>query len=164
MSVMTDVLRHGVKLGSATKRRAPQMVQLLLVALVAGVGLAAAVGMNVQDFEHSTLYITIATALLCFGLYMAGYGIDLGEARKHWRIVAVAITIGVIAKYLIIAGVAYVLTRDIRYAVLGMAVAQMDPLSVAALNNNPRMSPRTKTVLNMWASFDDPVTALITPV
>jgi len=153
-----------MQFGVKKREQAPQIAQLLAVLTVAAIGLAAAVGFTVRGFEHSGVYTTIATGLLCFGLYMAGYGIDLKEARKHWRVVTIAITVGVIAKYLIIAGIAYAITKDIRYAVLGMAVAQMDPLSVAALNSDPRMSRRTKTVLNMWASFDDPVTALATPV
>jgi NhaP-type Na+/H+ or K+/H+ antiporter len=95
---------------------------------------------------------------------MAGYGIDLSEARKHWRIVIIAITVGVLAKYAIIAGFSYLITGDWRYAAIGMAVAQIDPLSVAALSNDRRMSARTKTVLTMWASFDDPMTALATPI
>jgi NhaP-type Na+/H+ or K+/H+ antiporter len=140
------------------------LARLAVVALVATLGLAAALGFNIRGFEHSEFYIGIATSLLCFGLYMAGYGIDIIEAKRHWRIVLVAITVGVVAKYAIIASIAYWVTGDWRYAVAGMAVAQIDPLSVAALNNDDRMSPRTKTVLNMWASYDDPVTALAAPI
>jgi NhaP-type Na+/H+ or K+/H+ antiporter len=143
---------------------APQILQLAVVVFVASVGLIIAIGGNIRGFEHSPAYLYIATGLLCFGLYMAGYGIDLREARRHWRIVAIAITIGVLAKYVIIAGTAYLLTGDWRYVVVGMAVAQIDPLSVAALTNSNRMSARTRTVLTMWASFDDPMTALATPV
>jgi NhaP-type Na+/H+ or K+/H+ antiporter len=138
-------------------------LKLGIAVTVAMLGIAFAMGLNVHGFEHSRLYLYIATGLLCFGLYMAGYGIDLNEARRHWRIVAIAITAGVFLKYVLIAGVAFAITGDWRYSVLGMAVAQIDPLSVAALNNDRRMSPHTRTILNMWASFDDPITALATP-
>lgn len=51
--------------------------------------------------------------------------------------------------------------RDARYLVLGIAVAQIDPLSVAAMRANSRMSARAKALLFAWASFDDPVTVLL---
>jgi NhaP-type Na+/H+ or K+/H+ antiporter len=140
------------------------LLQLARVTVVAVTGVLIALAFGLQGFEHSTAYLYTATGLLCFGLYMAGYGIDLLEARRHWRVVLIAITLGVLAKYVVIAGTAYAVTQDWRYAVIGMAIAQIDPLSVSALNGDKRMSAKTRTVLNMWASFDDPTTALITPV
>ncbi|WP_147459952.1 hypothetical protein [Actinokineospora cianjurensis] len=44
--------------------------------------------------------------------------------------------------------------------VLGVAVAQIDPLSVAATMDR-RMSERAKAILSAWAAFDDPVTVLL---
>src|SRR5262249_19522107 len=46
--------------------------------------------------------------------------------------------------------------------VLGVAVAQIDPLSVAAQRRRARMSERARTILRAWASFDDPITMLLT--
>jgi NhaP-type Na+/H+ or K+/H+ antiporter len=74
------------------------------------------------------------------------------------------VTFGVVCKYLIIFGATYLVTQNWQYAVLGMALAQIDPLSVAALSGDKRMTKRTRTILNMWASFDDPMTAIATPL
>jgi hypothetical protein len=52
--------------------------------------------------------------------------------------------------------------RNPAYLVLGVAVAQIDPLSVAALSGLSRLSPRGRGLLLAWASFDDPVTSLLT--
>jgi len=41
-------------------------------------------------------------------------------------------------------------------------VAQIDPLSVAATRVGDRLSARGRAVLSLWASFDDPVTVLLT--
>ncbi|HEU4914613.1 MAG TPA: hypothetical protein VFT16_04395 [Candidatus Saccharimonadales bacterium] len=139
------------------------LLRLAVLVAIALIGLAGARLFGWSGVEHSLPYVLVASALLCFGLYMAVYGIDKFEARLHWRIVLIAVTVGVLCKYLIIFLAAYMATSNWEYAVLGMSVAQIDPLSVAALQGDPRMNPRTKTVLNMWASFDDPMTALATP-
>jgi hypothetical protein len=55
----------------------------------------------------------------------------------------------------------YVVFRDPAYLVLGVAVAQIDPLSVAARSVPADISPRTRSLLSAWASFDDPVTTLL---
>lgn len=143
--------------------RIRHLSRLAVLAGIAGFGTLLAWLFDWRGLEHSLPYIIVASALLCFGLYMAVYGIDRTEAKRHWRVVTIAITFGVLAKYLIIFASAFMLTQDWKYAVLGMAVAQIDPLSVAALENDSRMKPRTRTILAMWASFDDPMTALATP-
>ncbi len=140
-----------------------QLLRLSVLMVIALAGLTCALQLGWSGLEHSFLYVLVASLLLCFGLYMAVYGIDRAEAKRHWRIVLIAVTFGVLCKYLIIVAVAYLLTRNWHYAVFGMAVAQIDPLSVASLNSDPRMSEKTRTILNMWASFDDPMTALATP-
>lgn len=45
----------------------------------------------------------------------------------------------------------------------GIALAQIDPLSVAALSDagNPRLSARAASLLRAWSSFDDPMTVLL---
>lgn len=139
------------------------LMRLAILVIVALGGWGSALLFGWQGLEHSLPYVLVASALLCFGLYMAVYGIDKVEAKLHWRIVLIAVTFGVLCKYIVIFLSAYAFTTDWRYAVLGMAVAQIDPLSVAALQDDPRMNPKTKTILNMWASFDDPMTALATP-
>lgn len=139
------------------------LVRLAMLVVVAIGGLGSALLFGWEGLQHSLPYVLVASALLCFGLYMAVYGIDKVEAKRHWRVVLIAVTFGVLCKYVIIFLSAFAVTTDWRYAVLGMAVAQIDPLSVAALQDDPRMNAKTKTILNMWASFDDPMTALATP-
>jgi NhaP-type Na+/H+ or K+/H+ antiporter len=139
------------------------ILRLAILVFIALGGLSSALLFGWHGLEHSLPYVLVASTLLCFGLYMAVYGIDKLEAKRHWRIVLIAVTFGVMCKYIVIFLSAYAFTTDWRYAVLGMAVAQIDPLSVAALQDDPRMNAKTKTILNMWASFDDPVTALATP-
>jgi NhaP-type Na+/H+ or K+/H+ antiporter len=141
-----------------------QLGQLALLLVVALFGLGASLAFGWRGVEHSLGYMLLASALLCFGLYMAVFGIEREEALRNWKIVVVAITFGVACKYLLIFGATYIVTRDWHYAVLAMAVAQIDPLSVAALNNDKSISPRTRSIINMWASFDDPMTALLTPL
>lgn len=145
------------------KARIRHLSRLAVLAGIAGIGTLLAWLFGWEGVEHSWLYILVASALLCFGLYMAVYGIDRAEAKRHWRVVTIAVTFGVFAKYLLIFASAFLLTQDWKYAILGMAVAQIDPLSVAALEKDERMTPRTRTVLAMWASFDDPMTAIATP-
>lgn len=141
-----------------------QLWQLGRLVVVAVVGLGCALLFHWRGLEHSTWYTVVASLLLCVGLFMAVYDIDKEEAKREWRIVAVAITLGVLCKYLLIFGALYLSTQDWRYGVLAMALAQIDPLSVAALMGDMRMSARAKTVLSAWASFDDPMTALATPI
>jgi hypothetical protein len=117
---------------------------------------------HVGDLTDSATYVYLATALLAVGLYSSTRGIDLREARNGLRTVLLAVTLGVGAKALLIAGVMYAAFRRPEYLVLGVAVAQIDPLSVAAMRMRSRMSARAKAVLLAWASFDDPVTALLT--
>jgi len=141
-----------------------QLWQLGRLVVVAVIGLSCALLFHWRGLEHSTWYAVVASLLLCIGLFLAVYDIDKEEAKREWRIVAVAITLGVLCKYLLIFGALYLCTQDWRYGVLAMALAQIDPLSVAALMGDVRMSARAKTVLLAWASFDDPMTALATPI
>lgn len=131
---------------------------------IALLGLSCAAGFGWRGLEHSLWYSVIASLLLCVGLFMAVFGIDRQEAKQEWRLVVIAVTLGVLCKYALIFGGLYLAIHQWQYAVLSMAMAQIDPLSVAALAGDERMTPRTKTVLAMWASFDDPMTALATPL
>lgn len=141
-----------------------QLRHMLYVTLVAVGGVIATLLFGQEAVQDAPWFIIAAVALLCFGLYSAVAQIDKLEATRHWRIVVVAITFGVAAKYALIAGAMLLTTEDWRYSVIAMAVAQIDPLSVAALEDDGRMSDTVKTILAMWAAFDDPVTACITPI
>lgn len=146
------------------RAEAERLLRLLGLIGVALAGLACSSLFKGVDLVHSAMYITTASTLLFVGLYMAVFGIDQKEAKKEWRVVLVAVTFGVLCKYLLIFGLTYAVTRRWEYAILAMAITQIDPLSVAAISGDKRMSERTKTVLGAWASFDDPVTAVMTPV
>lgn len=122
----------------------------------------AARWLGIVNVEYSTVYGFGATALLCVGLYASTSSIDIDEARGDAKLVLLAVTAGVLAKTAIIAGVMYAVFRRPEMIILGVAVAQIDPLSVAAIRRRSRLSPRASTILSAWSSFDDPITALMT--
>ena len=95
------------------------------------------------------------------GLYGSTYGIDLAMARTHWKLIASAVSLGVVLKSALIGGVMVLVTGHMAYALLGVVVAQIDPLSTAAILGSKHMSTRVKTILGAWASFDDPVTVIL---
>lgn len=143
---------------TALLRRAPQ--QLILVVIVfAGWGLAELV--NLRHVADSAFYTYATSLLLGIGLFGSTYGIDRTEAREHRRVILTAVTVGVFLKAALIAGALVLITRDPIFVILGVAVAQIDPLAVAALLGDDRMSPRVKTILASWSSFDDPITVLL---
>ncbi|MFJ3308793.1 hypothetical protein ACIPSA_38265 [Streptomyces sp. NPDC086549] len=128
------------------------------VAVGAGIGLLTHPG----DISGTPGYDYTAGLLLAVGLYGSTHDIDLGEARRSFKAVLVAVTVGVLLKATLIAGVMILAFHQPAYLVLGMAVAQIDPLSVAATQGNKRVSARAKAILSIWASFDDPMTVLLT--
>ncbi|GAA1024420.1 hypothetical protein Aple_084820 [Acrocarpospora pleiomorpha] len=126
--------------------------------MVAGLVFAQSAG--VGDVTTSQFYLYTVIGLLAIGLYSSASGIPR-EAVRDLRIVLIAVTLGVLVKAALIAAVMFIVIREPIALVLGIAVAQIDPLSVAAMIGNSRMSPRAKNVLLVWASFDDPITALL---
>ncbi|MEU4806035.1 hypothetical protein [Actinosynnema sp. NPDC023587] len=132
----------------------------LLAAL--GVGWVFALALGLREVEESTAYGFFITALLGFGLYASTSGIDIAEFRREFRTVVLAVTLGVLAKVVLIFGVVYLVYREPWHLVLAVAVAQIDPLSVAAVRAKSRMSASAKALLSAWASFDDPITMLLT--
>lgn len=136
------------------------MPLILLILLVAGGALTGFL-FNIQNLQNAGWYTAIIAVLLAVGLYASTYGIDLKEARKHLRIILSAVTIGVVLKSLIIGLPLAFIFQDPFFIILGIAVAQIDPLSVANLMRGDRMSKKAKTILASWASFDDPITVLL---
>lgn len=136
------------------------MALFRLVLLVAGGALVALV-LNIHGLQNSEWYSIVITTLLAIGLYASTYGIDLREARQHSKIIISAVTVGVIFKAAFTGLILTILFRDPFFFILGIAVAQIDPLSVAGLMKGSRMSKKAKTILSSWASFDDPVTVLL---
>lgn len=109
-----------------------------------------------QSYEFAILL------LLAVGLFASCHDISPRQLRSNTRVVLVAITVGVAAKALLTGAVMVAVYHDPAYLLLGIAVAQIDPLSVAVMLRHSRMSPRAKSILTAWASFDDPVTVLLT--
>ncbi len=126
---------------------------------VLGYAVARVAGMG--EVADSPIYLQAITTLLALGLYGSASGIPRAVYRDLGTVV-LAVTLGVLLKTALIAGVMYALFRDPTALVLGIAVAQIDPLSVSALLGRSRMSERGKGLLLAWASFDDPITALLT--
>lgn len=126
---------------------------------VAGWGFAS---LTSADVSGHPAYLYAVTALLSIGLYGSAYGISRESVTGHVRTVVLAVTVGVLLKTAIIAAVMYLFFGEPVALLLGLAVAQIDPLSVSALMGGSRMSPKAKSLLLAWASFDDPITALLT--
>ncbi len=127
-----------------------------------GAGWIAASQLGLSDVDQSPAYGFFITALLGFGLYASTSGIVIAEFRRQLRTVVIAVTLGVLAKVALIFGVMFFVFRDPQHLVLAVAVAQIDPLSVAAMRVKSKMSDSAKALLSAWASFDDPITVLLT--
>ncbi|RVX42987.1 sodium/hydrogen exchanger family protein [Nonomuraea polychroma] len=134
-------------------------VWLLILVLLAGWGTARLTG--IADLETSETYLLASQLLLAIGLYGSTHDIDRAVARAHARLIVAAVTVGVVLKAALIASVLYLFTGDPLAVVLAVAVAQIDPLSVASVMGDSRLSPKARTILAAWASFDDPVTVVL---
>ncbi|GII92019.1 hypothetical protein [Sinosporangium siamense] len=146
---------------TGTRAAARQLFAALLVA-AAGLISARLIHVDVEDLAASGAYTVLATALLAVGLFGSTFGISREVARFDVRTIVLAVTAGVLLKAVLIAGVMYLVFRDPAHLVLAIAVTQIDPLSVAARIGGSRMSPRARTILLAWASFDDPITVVLT--
>jgi NhaP-type Na+/H+ or K+/H+ antiporter len=125
-------------------------------------GLAVGAVIRPRGLADHSWYLFLAGLLLGIGLFGSTHEIEPREIRRDLRTVVVAVTLGVVVKASLIAAVMVLAFGDPQYLVLGIAVAQIDPLSVAAMNGRRRMSRRAKSLLSAWASFDDPMTVLLT--
>ncbi|NVI88466.1 hypothetical protein [Actinomadura sp. BRA 177] len=137
------------------------LIALVIIALGVAAGRVAGAG-QVGDLVNGQPYFYAITVLLAIGLYSSTHGIEHARMRADLRVVVLAVTVGVLVKATIITLVMVALFPGPDALVLGVAVAQIDPLSVAALQHSSRLSPRGRTLLLAWASFDDPVTTLLT--
>jgi hypothetical protein len=111
---------------------------------------------------NTSIYTFLVYTLLLVGLYGSTYSIDLTELRKKWGTVVRAVTVGVILKIICIGWLFYLLTLNPLSFLIAVAVAQIDPLSVARLLNQEEsvLSAEARAILGAWASFDDPMTVL----
>jgi Sodium/hydrogen exchanger family len=145
----------------------PSVRRLMLVVALALAGLAVsavaqgAFGVHVRQLADSFIYGKFVSALLTVGLFAAAYGISRRELRRNARVVLVAITLGVAVKAALVGAIMALVYGSAGFILLGVAVAQIDPLSVAATLRHSGMSERARSILSAWASFDDPVTVLL---
>ena len=144
----------------------PEVCMFLLKRLaatlaVAGTGSAVALALGLRGIGNTPGYVVVSTTLLAIGLFSSTYDIAIKEVRLNLRVVLTAVTIGALAKAILIAAVMYLIFRNPAYIAVGVAVAQIDPLSVAALRHRSRLSERGQTILSAWSAFDDPVTAIL---
>jgi len=124
-------------------------------------GLAVAAIFNFQGVQNSQWYLLTVATLLAAGLYSSTFGISIKEARTHVKLILKAITVGVLLKALIIGAVMTLVLHSAYGFILGIIVAQIDPLSTSALMKGRRMTKRAKTILAAWSSFDDPMTVIM---
>jgi hypothetical protein len=130
--------------------------------IAVAVGWLVAQVLHISDVAQAGWYLPAATGLLAVGLFASTYGISCPDAKQNLRTVLVAVTAGVLAKAVLISTAMVAAFHRPAYLVLGVAVAQIDPLSVAAQRRRCRLSEEAKTILCAWASFDDPITMLLT--
>ncbi|TPQ21321.1 hypothetical protein [Streptomyces sporangiiformans] len=148
----------------ARLRRLPEAVPRIVLGAAGALVLGVACGLvvDLSTLVGSSGYLFGAGLLLGVGLYGSTYAIDLRALRDDLTGVVAAVTLGVVLKAALIAGTMVLIFDRPEYLVLGIAVAQIDPLSVAALDRSGRMSQRARSLLKAWASFDDPMTVLLT--
>jgi hypothetical protein len=106
-------------------------------------------------------YLITVTVLLAVGLLGSTSQVSIDELRRNGGRVVLAVSAGVVAKAAIISGIMFLIFREPAYLVLGVVVAQIDPLANAADRGTRRLSARARSLLSAWASFDDPVTTLL---
>lgn len=142
-------------------RRLALVILIALLGLSVSAGVQAFSGVRLHQTANSLLYGKTVTALLAMGLFASVYGISWRELRQNARIVLLAITFGVAFKAVLTGSIMALAYGSAGYLLLGVAVAQIDPLSVAATLQDSAMSQRARSILSAWASFDDPVTVLL---
>ncbi|MGI8420538.1 MAG: hypothetical protein ACR2LN_07920 [Candidatus Levyibacteriota bacterium] len=132
---------------------------MLYIFIIGGVVLSLI--FDFRGVQNTQWYLLLTATLLAIGLYSSTFGISISEARRNLRLILTAVTVGVFAKALIIGCVmAFILKNPFGF-ILGIIVAQIDPLSTVALLDSSRLSKRAKTILAAWSSFDDPVTVIM---
>jgi NhaP-type Na+/H+ or K+/H+ antiporter len=115
-----------------------------------------------EAFDRANGLAWTTALLLAVGLYSSACGISVADLRRNRGTVLAAVTIGVVAKALLVGATMYLFYGQSACWVLGIAVAQIDPIAVAATLRYRTMSPTAKAIMTAWACFDDPATILLT--
>jgi NhaP-type Na+/H+ or K+/H+ antiporter len=132
----------------------------LVLTIVAG--LVTANIFELGPILGSSYFAFVIYGILCLGLYGSVYGINLKELKTHNKIVLSAVTFGVLFKTLFIGAGFYLLFPSPLAFILGVIVAQIDPVGTAHLmSNNKKLSASGQTIIRAWSSFDDPITVLL---
>ncbi len=138
------------------------LVKVLIIFLIltfSGYIIGSLTGFNAISHTHFSTFSTIALAL---GLYVAVSGIDLPSLGKYKKTAWFIITAGVPLQIFVTGFLMWVIYPHPVSLLVAVAIDQIDPLSVTTLlNNKAGMSKEAKTLLRVWASFDDPVTVLV---
>lgn len=125
------------------------------------IGVAISYLFNINNIENSKYITSISDIALAIGLYGSVYGIDVESLKKNLNIVFSAISIGVILKISIIGGILWLYMQTPVAFLLAAIIAQIDPLSISALEKSKNLSKDGETILRAWSSFDDPITIIV---
>lgn len=134
---------------------------LIPVVVLLPLGFLLGTVVDAGGVADSSAYLYSIVVLLVVGLYAATSSIDFREVLPDRWLVVVVVTVGVGLKAALIGGVLFLALDDPLFLVLGVVVAQVDPLSVAAVGSRSHVSERARRILVSWASFDDPVTSIL---
>lgn len=124
-------------------------------------GLALSLVFDLRSVQNTQWYLWLTATLLAIGLYSSTFGIAIDEAKRNLKLIVTAVTFGVIFKAFIIGTVLSVFLHNPVGYIYGIIMAQIDPLSTAALLHASRMTQKAKTIIAAWSSFDDPVTVIL---
>lgn len=116
---------------------------------------------GISHVEKTEVYHWLIYTLLAIGLYSSTYQIDQEKARSQFGLIIKVVTVGVLLKVILIGGILFAFFQQPVFLLLGVVVAQIDPISVAAVLRRSRISTRARAILAAWSSFDDPVTVLL---
>lgn len=103
----------------------------------------------------------VTSILLSIGLYLATTGVSRSWFRVDLRRVITAVLLGVAVKAAFVSLVSS-LVVDLTVALsLGLVFSQVDPLATSSTLEARPISDRGRTLLQAWASFDDPTTTVL---
>lgn len=131
----------------------------LYIFILAGLALSAI--FNFRGVQNDQWYLLTVAILLAAGLYSSTFGISIAHFRQNIGLIVKAITIGVFLKAFITGCIlSFVLQNPFGF-ILGIIVAQIDPLATAALMKDNRIAKPAQSILRAWSSFDDPMTVIM---